>query len=223
VQPADVIGSVSAVGVIAVLRAPDPRTALRAIDVLVSGGIRGIEVTFSTPGAPAVIKEAAARYGDAIVLGAGTVLTPDQAAAASDAGALFLVSPGTSDRLASAMLDSGAAVLLGALTPSEVMHAVELGARAVKIFPAAAVGPAYLNALRAPLPEVPFVPTGGVSVANVAEWLAAGAVAVGAGGELCSAADLAAGRWDALIDRAREFAAALSAARHGNALRQDLS
>jgi 2-dehydro-3-deoxyphosphogluconate aldolase / (4S)-4-hydroxy-2-oxoglutarate aldolase len=213
VQPAQVIESIRETGVIAVLRAPDPRSAILAIGALVAGGVRGIEVTYSTPGAPAVIKEAAARYGDDIVLGAGTVRTPGQAAAAADAGARFLVSPGTSEQLARAMLDTGTAVLLGTLTPSEVMRATELGAHAVKIFPASLGGPAYLRALRAPMPEVPFMPTGGVSAGNLADWLDAGALAVGAGSELCSPADMAAGRWDVVTGRAREFAAALSGAR----------
>lgn len=195
--------------VVAVLRAPDTVSALRGVDALVAGGVTGIEITYSTPDAPSVISRIDQRYGDRVVLGAGTVRTPKQAREAVDAGARFLVSPGTTDELADAMLATGVPVLLGALTPSEVMHVAELGAHAVKVFPASLGGPAYLRALRAPFPDVPFVPTGGVNVANLAEWLEAGAVAVGAGGELCSTADLAAGRFSEVEDRAREFAKAV--------------
>ena len=210
---ATVIEAIRAAGVIAVLRAPDPGSALTAIATLAEAGIHGIEVTYSTPDAPAVIKEAAARHGEAIVLGAGTVRTAAEAEAAASAGARFLVSPGTSEPLAAAMLGTGAAVLLGALTPTEVMRAVDLGSHAVKIFPAMLGGPQYLRALRGPLPDVPFMPTGGVNATNLAAWLAAGALAVGAGGELCSTSDLAAGRWDALAERAKEFRAAIDTAR----------
>jgi 2-dehydro-3-deoxyphosphogluconate aldolase/(4S)-4-hydroxy-2-oxoglutarate aldolase len=120
------------------------------------------------------------------------------------------VSPGTTDELAQAMLATGVPVLLGALTPSEVMHVAELGSHGVKVFPASLGGPAYLRALRTPFPDVPMMPTGGVNAANLAEWLRAGAVAVGAGGELCSTADLAAGRFGEVEDRARDFAEAVA-------------
>ena len=132
------------------------------------------------PDAADAIAEAARRHGDAIYLGAGTVLTAAQAHEAVEAGATFLVSPGTDDAVVAAMRGTGVAVFAGALTPSEVMAALRLGVDAVKIFPASLGGPAYLKALRGPFPDVAFMPTGGVSVANISDWLAAGAVAVGA-------------------------------------------
>lgn len=199
-------------GVVAVLRAPSPDGALAAVAALVDGGVTGIEITYSTPDAPAVIAEVRARHPEALV-GAGTVLTPAQAAAAADAGSAFLVSPGTAPELAAAMLDTGLPVLSGALTPSEVMAATALGVHAVKVFPASLGGPGYLRALRGPFPDVPLVPTGGVSAGNLGEWFAAGAVAVGAGGELCSSAHIAAGRWESLTVRARAFTAALAEVR----------
>lgn len=119
------------------------------------------------------------------------------------------MSPGTRDDLAAAMVGTGATVLLGALTPSELMQARALGAHAVKIFPSSVGGPAYLRALRGPFPDVPLVPTGGVNAGNVAQWLDAGAVAVGAGGELCSAAAMRAGEFSEITRRAREFAEAV--------------
>lgn len=206
---ASVLEALRQAAVIAVVRAPDAASALRGVEALVAGGVTGIEITYSTPDAPSVIGRIAERYGDSVVLGAGTVRTRRQASDAAKAGARFLVTPGSSDELAEAMLATGATVLLGALTPTEVMRVQELGAHAVKVFPASLGGPGYLRALRAPFPEVPFVPTGGVSAANVAEWLEAGVVAVGAGGELCSAADLAERRYLAVEERARAFVKAV--------------
>lgn len=202
------IEDLRAAGVIAVLRSPTPEAALETVSALVEGGITGIEITYSTPGAAAVIEQARRAHPEAYV-GAGTVRTAEQARAAADAGARFLVSPGTADDLARAMLDTGLTTLLGAMTPSELMHAVALGAHAVKIFPASLGGPAFLKALRDPFPDVPLMPTGGVRADNVADWLAAGAVAVGAGGDLCPRnADRA-----EIVKRARSFASALVGAR----------
>lgn len=197
-------------GVIAVIRAPGPTEALRGVEALVDGGVTGIEITFSTPAAPEVIATLAARYGEHILLGAGTILTTAQSAAAVDAGARFLVSPGCLDDLAAAMTASGRTTLLGALTPSEVMTATALGADAVKLFPSSLGGVGYLRSLRGPFPDVPLVPTGGVDADNLGAWLDAGALAVGAGGDLCSPADLMAGRWADLTDRAATFSRALS-------------
>lgn len=198
------------VGVVAVIRAPDPDSALRGVEALVRGGVTGIEITYTTPDAPGVIAEIDRRHGPDVLLGAGTVLTPHQAAEATAAGARFLVSPGHTGELAKAMLGTGVAVLLGALTPTEIMHVSQLGTHAVKVFPASVGGPSYLRALGGPFPDAAFVPTGGVNADNLGEWLSAGAVAVGAGGELCSTADLAAGRYDDVLTKARRFSDALT-------------
>lgn len=208
-----VVTALQRVGVLAVLRAPSGPAAVSAVDALVAGGVRGIEITFSTPDAPAAIAEVSRRHGPSVYLGAGTVLTGEQARESVEAGAQFLVSPGTEASLVEEMRATGAAVFTGALTPSEVMATVRLGVDAVKVFPAALGGPAYLRALRGPFPDVPFMPTGGVTADNLAEWLAAGAVAVGAGGELCSTSAMAQGRWDEITAAARSFSAALSATR----------
>lgn len=145
------IEDLRAAGVVAVLRAPTPESALTCVSALIEGGVTGIEITYSTPDAAAVIERVRRDHPGAYV-GAGTVTTPEQARAAADAGARFLVSPGTRDDLARAMFDTGLTTLLGALTPGELMHAVALGAHAVKIFPASLGGPAYLKALRGPSP-----------------------------------------------------------------------
>ena len=200
-------------GILAVLRAPSPELALEASEAIIRGGVSGIEVTFSTPDAPAVIRELIARHGDAAYIGAGTVTTAEQATQAADAGAAFLVSPGTLPDLTRAMLDTGRVVMTGAMPPTEVMGALELGVAVVKIFPASLGGPSYLGALRGPFPDAPLMPTGGVKPDNLADWFAAGAVAVGAGGDLANGAAIANADWADIEQRAARFAAALAATR----------
>lgn len=199
-----------AVRVFAVIRAPDADGAVRAVDSLVRGGITGIEITYSTPGVPEALVAVAERYGDAVLLGAGTLRTPAQAREAVEAGARFLVAPGLDDELVGAMRATGATTMAGALTPTEVMRAEALGVDVVKVFPASLGGPAYIRSLRGPFPDTPFMPTGGVTPDNLHEWLDAGVVAVGAGSELCSAADIAGARFDAIEAKARSFARALA-------------
>ncbi len=196
-------------GLVAVIRAPDVEGALGGVEALVAGGITGIEITYSTPDAASVVRELDRRYGDKILLGVGTILDADQAVAATEAGARFLVSPGMTDRLAEKMLATGLPVLAGAWTPSEVMRLLELGMDGVKLFPASTGGIAHLRSLRGPFPDVAFVPTGGVTVDNLGKWLAAGVIAVGIGGELCPASDLAARDYPSISERARRFASAL--------------
>lgn len=202
-----------ATGILAVLRAPSPELALEASEAIIRGGVTGIEVTFSTPDAPAVIRELIARHGHTAYIGAGTVTTPEQAALASDAGAEFLVSPGTLPDLARAMLDTGRVVMTGAMTPTEIMVALGIGVDVVKIFPASLGGPSYLGALRGPFPDAPLMPTGGVSPDNLSAWFQAGAVAVGAGGDLANGASIAAADWVDIEQRAVRFAAALDSVR----------
>jgi 2-dehydro-3-deoxyphosphogluconate aldolase/(4S)-4-hydroxy-2-oxoglutarate aldolase len=207
------VTALSDAGIIAVVRAPSAEGAIDAVAALVAGGVVGIEITYSTPDVAQVLIALADRHGDDILLGAGTVLTAAQAEEAVAAGARFLVSPGIDDEVAGAMKATGATVMLGAVTPTEVMRATRLGADAVKIFPGSLVGPSYLKALRGPFPGLALMPTGGVSVDNVGQWLAAGAFAVGAGGDLVSAADIQAKRWDAVTANAERFTAALATAR----------
>ncbi len=196
---------------IAVIRAPDTESAIRGCAALIAGGVTGLEITYSTPDAAAVIARLHAELGDDVYLGAGTVVTTDQAREAADAGSQFLVSPGCADDVAAAMVATGKTTLLGALTPTEVMNAVRHGADAVKVFPASLGGVAHIKALRAPFPDVAFVPTGGVNAGNIAQWLDAGVVAVGVGGDLCSTAQLADGDWEGITTRARSVTAAVHA------------
>ncbi len=201
----DTLDRLRAAQVVAVIRAPDAGGAVKAVDALVRGGVTGIEITYSTPGVPEVLAAVAERHGDAVVLGAGTLRRPEQAREAVEAGAAFLVSPGIDDELVGAMIETGAVSMAGALTPTEVMRAEALGVDVVKVFPASLGGPAYLRALRGPFPDTPFMPTGGVTADNVSEWVAAGAIAVGAGGDLCSAADITAGDWAGIEAKAQRF------------------
>lgn len=200
-------------GIVAVIRAPSHESALRAVEALIEGGITGIEITYSTPDAAAVIATVQDRFGDSCCLGAGTVVDAGQAREAADAGATFLVSPGTEESLVAPMLATGRTVVTGALTPSEVMRATRLGSHGVKIFPASLGGPGHLRALRAPFPDVPMMPTGGVTADNLRDWFDAGAVAVGAGGDLVTAKDLADGRFEEVRAKAASFRRALDEAR----------
>lgn len=214
--PPDPLAALRSATVVAVLRAPSAAAAVAATDALVAGGVTGIEITYSTPDAAVAIAEIAARHGDDVYLGAGTVLSVGQVAEAIEAGARFLVSPGTDPALTPTMLATGALVLTGALTPTEVMAAHGLGVPVVKLFPASLGGPAFLRSLRGPFPDLAFCPTGGVNPANLADWLAAGALAVGAGGELCPAAAMRTQDWAAITASARRFSQAAERARAGD-------
>ncbi len=210
---AKTLETVKALGVVAVIRGPSAELTVKMVDALVSGGITGIEVTYSTPNAEQVVAELASKYGDKIVLGMGTLTEPRQAQSAKSAGASYLVSPICETKLVEAMVASGLAVMAGALTPTEVFQAYKLGADVVKIFPGSLAGPAYVKALRGPFPYIQFMPTGGVSAANLGEWFAAGVIAVGAGSELCPPNLAKEGKFDEITHRAAEFAQAVPAAR----------
>jgi 2-dehydro-3-deoxyphosphogluconate aldolase / (4S)-4-hydroxy-2-oxoglutarate aldolase len=168
---------------LAIVRADGARSALACIEVLAEEGIDVVEVSLTSGDALAVLAEVRLSFGDAIELGAGTVLTAGQAHAAVEAGATYLVTPSLSAG-ADEGVRLGVPVLMGALTPTEVTSAVERGATAVKLFPAELGGPGYLGALRAPFPDVPFVPVGGIDALAAQAFLDAGALAVGVGSPL---------------------------------------
>ena len=203
---------VQELGLLAVVRGESRRAAVEVSGALVEGGVLGIEITFTTPEADQVIRDLNEEYGDRILLGAGTVTTHEQTERAARSGATFLVSPGCDPELLPAMLATELLVLPGALTPSEVMLARRLGAEAVKLFPGSSGGPSYLKALSGPFPDVPFVPTGGVSLGNIADWFAAGAFAVGAGGALAPSSLSGRDRGE-VVENARRFAEAVRAGR----------
>ena len=208
----DALEALAAAGVIAVIRAPSAEAAVAAAEAAITGGVSAIEITFTTPDAPRAIERLAA---GGVLVGAGTLVEPRQVAAAAASGARFLVSPGSDDELVAAMAATGLTTLVGAFTASEIMRVHRLGADAVKLFPAGIGGVALLRALREPFPDLAVVPTGGVTPDNVGDWLAAGALAVGAGSALCPAEAMRTGRFEEIRERARAFTTAVAAARAG--------
>ena len=173
-----------ALGVVAVIRGKSAQDAIDTSLALIRGGVKGIELTFSTPECAKAVKELKAQVGDSVCVGVGTVCTVQQIEDSVEAGAEFAVSPHFEPKLIIAALEKKLPYLPGAITPTEIVQCHESGAATVKIFPANLVNPAYLKAIAAPLPEIPLMPTGGISPSNFIEWLEAGAVAVGMGGQL---------------------------------------
>ncbi|MEO3809252.1 bifunctional 4-hydroxy-2-oxoglutarate aldolase/2-dehydro-3-deoxy-phosphogluconate aldolase [Sphaerisporangium sp. B11E5] len=203
----DFLTALAARRLLAIVRGRDAGAALRTVITLVEAGVGLVEVSLVTADALDVIRRARAALGDAAGLGAGTVLTADDARAAAEAGASYLVTPAVTEAVAEGRR-LGLPVLAGAFTPTEVVAALGAGAAAIKLFPAFLGGERYLRALRDPFPGVAFVPVGGVGAAEAAAYLRAGAVAVGAGSPLVGdAAD--GGSLDALRERARAFEEAL--------------
>jgi 2-dehydro-3-deoxyphosphogluconate aldolase/(4S)-4-hydroxy-2-oxoglutarate aldolase len=212
-QKQETIQKIIELGLVAVIRGPSPELTVKTVEALMEGGVSGIEITYSTPEAEAVVRQLNERFGESIVLGMGTLTQPSQAESAKAAGARYVVSPHCDPELARAMVATGLAVMIGALTPTEVAQAYRLGSDVVKIFPGSLVGPGYVRALRGPFPSIPMMPTGGVSIENVGDWFAAGVVAVGAGSELCPPQWAKEGRFAEIARRASEFRRAVENAR----------
>ncbi|MDF3066355.1 MAG: 2-dehydro-3-deoxyphosphogluconate aldolase [Polyangiaceae bacterium] len=197
-----------------VVRAPSAELAALAVEAILEGGISIFEITLTVPGAVSLIESLSKRFGARALIGAGTVLTVEQARACLGAGASFVVSPGLDLPTVEHVLKQGVPMMPGALTPTEVITAWKAGVDMVKIFPCSAMGGAkYLKALKGPLPQVKMLPTGGVNAANAPEYLAAGAAALGIGSELVDAQALAAGKVDVITARARELVDAVAAHR----------
>jgi len=200
---------IRSLGLLAVIRGPSPELTIQMVNALVSGGVNGIEITYTTPNAAQVVKDLRARFGAEILLGMGTITQVTHAQEALQAGAEFLVSPHCDPLIAQSMVKTQLMVMVGALTPTEVFQAYNLGADVVKIFPGSLVGPNYIKALRGPFPQVPMMPTGGVNLENVRDWFAAGVVAVGVGSELCPPNLAKEGKFDEIIIRAKNFSQAV--------------
>jgi 2-dehydro-3-deoxyphosphogluconate aldolase/(4S)-4-hydroxy-2-oxoglutarate aldolase len=208
-----VLKRIQEAGILAVLRGPSPDLTLKMVAALVEGGVTGIEITFTTPSALKVVRDLKSEFEDEIILGMGTLTEVEQALEAKDAGATFLVSPHTEENLAAAMTRTGLPVMMGALTPSEVIKAWNLGSDVVKLFPGSLGGPGYMKSLKGPFPDIPMMPTGGVSKDNLGDWFKAGAFAVGAGSNLCPK-DLAQnGEFDRITQIAREYVEEVKKAR----------
>lgn len=170
--------------VVAIVRADDSEQALRLADACIAGGITALEVSLTTPAGIDVIRTLVERYGDGVVIGAGTVLDTETARLSILAGARFLLSPSLDEAVIRTCNRYQVVSMPGVATATEVVRAMEAGADIVKVFPGEAFGPGYLKALRAPLPHAPLMPSGGVTLENLASWFANGAVAVGVGGSI---------------------------------------
>jgi len=201
----EILEKIKRIGLLAVIRGPSEEITIKMVDALIEGGVIGIEITYTTPNAEEVVRTLNEKHGESIILGMGTLTKPDQVETAKAAGANFLVSPICDPDLVKAMVRSGLVTMAGALTPTEVFQAYKLGVDVVKIFPGSLTGPKYIRSLHGPFPSIQMMPTGGVSKENIADWFAAGVVAVGAGSALCPR-DLAIdGKFDEISKRASEF------------------
>jgi 2-dehydro-3-deoxyphosphogluconate aldolase / (4S)-4-hydroxy-2-oxoglutarate aldolase len=213
-NPEQALERIGEIGVIPVIRAASSDQAIRAVEAVEAGGIPIVEITMTVPDAIPTIREVVSRCGRRVLVGAGTVCDASQARACLQAGAEFLVSPGLSLEVLEAAAEAGKLAAPGALTPTEVMAAAAAGARLIKIFPCGSVGGAkHIKALRAPFPDLLFVPTGGVNAQNVADFFRAGAFAVGMGGDLIDAVALRENRTDEVVASVRAVAEAVKAAR----------
>jgi 2-dehydro-3-deoxyphosphogluconate aldolase/(4S)-4-hydroxy-2-oxoglutarate aldolase len=191
---------IAEVGVVPVVRASSSREALIAAEAVCQGGIPIVEITMTVPGAVEVIRELSKSSASEVLIGAGTVLDPETARRCLDAGAQFLVSPGLNLPTVELAIREKVLIMAGALTPTEVITAWNAGSDFVKIFPCGQVGGAkYIKALKGPLPQIPLVPTGGVNLNTAAEFIEAGAAALGIGGELVQAEALKSGKSQIIV------------------------
>lgn len=200
-----VIDAIIECGIVAVVRAESSELALRAVEAALAGGVNAIEVTFTVPGALEVIRTLSKGVSSDVILGAGTVLDPQTALDAVDAGARFIVSPNVNLATIEAAKSKGVAVFPGAFTPTEVLTAWQAGGDIIKIFPANVVGPSYFKDLHGPFPNIPLMPTGGVDLSTARTWLEHGAVALGVGGALIDRKLLKEGNFGEITERAKKF------------------
>lgn len=209
----DVLEGLQRCGIVPILRLKEAGPGADVCRALVAGGITTFEVTMGTPNALDVIREIRATFGDSVLVGAGTVLDPETARLSMAAGAQFLVAPSLNVDLIRFARRYSLVVIPGALTPTEIVTAWEAGADLVKVFPVRALGPSYVRDLLAPLPQMRLVPVGGVTIENAGDYIRAGAVAVGVGGELLNSELIRERRYDELEARARQLVAAIATAR----------
>jgi 2-dehydro-3-deoxyphosphogluconate aldolase / (4S)-4-hydroxy-2-oxoglutarate aldolase len=208
-----VLNKIHNVGIVPVLRATSERAAVTAAAAIEAGGVSVLEITMTVPGAIHVI-EATIKHSPQVLVGAGTVLDPETARACILAGAQFIVSPSLNVKTIELCRRYSVPMIPGVLTPTEIVTAWEAGADVVKVFPCGAVGGAkYLTALKGPFPQIEMIPTGGVSLSNAPEFLAAGAYALGVGGDLVDSSALANGKAEVITENARKYVALVEKAR----------
>jgi 2-dehydro-3-deoxyphosphogluconate aldolase/(4S)-4-hydroxy-2-oxoglutarate aldolase len=208
-----VVRTIQDLGVVAVIRMRDAAKLRAVVDAIAEGGVRAIEVTMTVPGAVGLIAMLARSLPSEILLGAGTVLDAETARAVIDAGARYVVSPVLRPEVIAACHERGVPVAPGCFSPTEILDAHERGADIIKVFPATALGPGYIKDVRAPMPQLKLMPTGGVTLDNAGEWIRAGAVAVGVGSALLDSKAIDEGRLDVLTGNARRIVASVAAAR----------
>lgn len=208
-----VFAKVKELGLLAVLRGPSEDKTVKAVDALVAGGVKGIEITYSTPNAQSVVNTLVKKYGDEILVGMGTLTTPEHLQMAVDNGAKFVVSPMFDHDLTVDFVKSGLVSMVGCFTPSEAFHAYSLGADVVKIFPGRLAGPSYIKDLKGPFPDIPMMPTGGVNKDNLVDWFKVGVVAVGAGSALCPKDLVLNEQYDQITEVAKAFVQAVNSSR----------
>jgi len=210
---ADVTAQIEAMGVVAVIRMKDPAKLRAVVDALAEGGVRALEVTMTVPRAVELIRDLAPTMPAGFLLGAGTVVDAATAQAVIDAGAQFVVSPVFRRDVIRACHERDVPVMPGCFSPTEILDAHDAGADVIKVFPATMLGPQFVKDVRAPLPQVKLMPTGGVTLDNAGDWIRAGAVAVGVGSALVDAKAIDAGRFEIIAANARKVIASVAAAR----------
>ena len=208
-----IVRSVEEAGVVAVIRMKEAAKVAAVIDALAAGGVRVLEITMTVPGAIEVIRSVSTALPDGVILGAGTVLDADTARRVIDAGARFVVAPTFDPDTIRACHECDVPAMPGCFTPTEILRAWQLGADIVKVFPATSLGPGFIKDVRAPLPDIKLMPTGGVTPENAGDWIKAGAVAVGIGSSLVDAKAVAAGDFGRIEDAARLLISNIRAAR----------
>jgi 2-dehydro-3-deoxyphosphogluconate aldolase/(4S)-4-hydroxy-2-oxoglutarate aldolase len=209
----EIIARLTDPGIIAVVRAQKSEQVIPLSEALLAGGVIAIEITMTTPNAIAAIRDARQKLGERALIGVGTILDADTCRSALQAGAEFVVTPVLRPEFVPIVHAAERPIMLGAYTPTEAQTAHEAGADFIKIFPADTLGPGYIKGIRAPLPHLRIVPTGGVDVHNVADFLKAGCAALGVGSSLVSAKILQDANWPELTRKAAEFVAAARQAR----------
>ncbi len=210
----EILAFITQVGIVPVVRCSSAEAAVQSVGALYNGGIRAAEITMTVPGAVRALEKVADQFGGKLVLGAGTVLDPETARVCMLAGAEFFVTPSLRASTIEMAKRYSKVICPGALTPTEVLAAWEAGADAVKVFPCGNVGGAkYIKALKGPFPQIEMVPTGGVNLETVGDFLKAGSCAVGVGGELVDAKCIRENRYDIIEERARQYLAAIDKAR----------
>ena len=209
-----VVRRIGEVGIIPVIRAATRDEATRAVEAIRRGGIPIVEITMTVPNAPAMIRDVVQRYGSEVLVGAGTVTSEDQAECCLDAGAEFLVSPGLSLSVLSSAQKRNKLAIPGSLTPTELMNAQASGATLIKIFPCGNMGgPKYIKSLKAPFPDAVLIPTGGVNASNAADFITAGAFALGVGADLVDPAELRTGNQEKITQASIQLVRAVQEAR----------